>query len=581
MTQVASPVRASLRLQARQMYWRGYNYREISRELEVPYTTVASWGKRDAWDESPVAQRIGAHLDARLCQLIAKPNKTNGEYKEIDQLMRQTERVARIEHYRDTGKPSHLNPRRSGNHIDKRTPKNQIGQDAIEKLKEAFEDSLFDYQRGWLQAKSHRIRNVIKSRQIGATWYFAREALIDAVTGGGNQIFLSASRAQAEVFRAYIVQFAREAADVELKGNPIVLPDGTGLYFLSTSSRTAQSYHGHIYMDEYFWIPRFAEFRKVASGMAMHRQWRQTYFSTPSSILHEAYAFWAGKGKKQDAEIDTTHAALQAGRVCEDAQWRQMVDVEDAIAGGCDLFDLEQLRQEYTEEDFANLLMCEFIDDTASVFGFDELLACGVDSIVLWKDFARSAPRPLKDGPVWLGYDPSRTRDNASLVIVAPPVVTGAPYRALEKYEWKHTDFVAQADAIRRITERYNVQFIGIDTTGIGMGVFDLVKNFYPGVTKINYSPEVKSRLVIRAKELVRSRRLQWDGGWNDLVRALLAIRRTTTASGNAVTFAAARSAQSGHADLGWALMHALEAQPLRAISDQSGSNQTSFMMIA
>lgn len=48
-----------------------------------------------------------------------------------------------------------------------------------------------------------------------------------------------------------------------------------------------------------------------------------------------------------------------------DGQWRQIVTIEDAIAGGCDLFDLDQLRLEYSDEEFANLLMCEFVDDSS------------------------------------------------------------------------------------------------------------------------------------------------------------------------------------------------------------------------
>ena len=84
------------------------------------------------------------------------------------------------------------------------------------------------------------------------------------------------------MFKRYIIQFARMR--VELKGDPMVLPNGAHLYFLGTNARTAQSYHGNIYMDEYFWIHGFLEFRKVASGMAMHKKWRQTYISTPSSL---------------------------------------------------------------------------------------------------------------------------------------------------------------------------------------------------------------------------------------------------------------------------------------------------------
>jgi uncharacterized protein YjcR len=49
---------------------------------------------------------------------------------------------------------------------------------------------MFEYQRHWWDAGiKHRIRNLLKSRQIGATYYFAREALIDALTTGRNQFF--------------------------------------------------------------------------------------------------------------------------------------------------------------------------------------------------------------------------------------------------------------------------------------------------------------------------------------------------------------------------------------------------------
>ena len=63
----------------------------------------------------------------------------------------------------------------------------------------------------------------------------------------------------------------------------MVLPNGATLYFLGTNARTAQSYHGNLYLDEYFWIPKFGELRKVASGMALHCKVAANLFSTPSS----------------------------------------------------------------------------------------------------------------------------------------------------------------------------------------------------------------------------------------------------------------------------------------------------------
>ncbi|MDX7543078.1 terminase large subunit domain-containing protein, partial [Serratia marcescens] len=91
---------------------------------------------------------------------------------------------------------------------------------------------------------------------------------------------------------------------------------------------------------------------------------RSTYFSTPSSMTHEAYSFWngtlfnTGKSKDRRREIDVSYERLAGGVLCEDKQFRQIVNIEDlaellvlaeqfrqivniedALRGGCDLFD--------------------------------------------------------------------------------------------------------------------------------------------------------------------------------------------------------------------------------------------------
>ncbi len=146
--------------------------------------------------------------------------------------------------------------------------------------------------------------------------------------------------------------YAKRVADVELKGETITLPNESQLIFLGTNSKTAQSYHGNLYFDEIFWVNRFEEIRKVAAGMASQKQYRITYFSTPSSITHSAYLLWSGKlfnrkrPKAEQVEIDISHANLKNGKKCGDGQWRQIVNIYDAEAGGCNLFDIEQLKLE-------------------------------------------------------------------------------------------------------------------------------------------------------------------------------------------------------------------------------------------
>lgn len=567
---------------ARSLYWQGYRVARIAEMLGVKPVTVHSWKRRDGWDATDAVERVASSIEERMAQLIAKEVKEGRDYKEIDLLGRQMERMARVRRYEASGNETDLNPKVANRNKGPRNKpeRNAISPEEQAQLLEAFRDSMFDYQRVWYEAgQVERIRNLLKSRQIGATWYFAREAFIDALTTGRNQIFLSASKAQAHVFKQYITQFAKDAAGVELKGDPMVLPNGATLYFLGTNARTAQSYHGNLYFDEYFWVPRFQELRKVASGMAIHRQWRQTYFSTPSSLSHEAYPFWSGalfnrgKAKDRQVKIDVSHAALCNGLRCADGQWRQIVTVEDAVRGGCNLFDLDQLRLEYSELDFANLLMCAFIDDNASVFPLSMLMRGMVDSWEVWEDFRPFAPRPFGNRPVWVGYDPNGGGgDSAALVVVAPPLVPGGKFRVLEKHQFRGIDYEEQAGAIRRVCERYNVAYVGIDRTGIGDAVFRLVQKFRPDAEGFTYSVDVKTGLVLKAHDVISKGRLEFDAGWTDFAASFMSIKKTVTAAGGRVTYQAGRSEETSHADLAWACMHALSHEPLEGVTTTNTS---------
>ncbi|MHA6307726.1 terminase ATPase subunit family protein [Hafnia paralvei] len=565
------------RRQAALLYWQGFSPRQIAETLSQKIPTINSWKRRDKWDDIHPISRVETSIESRLIQLIAKPKKDGGDYKEIDLLGRQIERIARVNRYSQTGNEADLNPNvRNRNKGERKAPKkNYFSEEAIEKLKSIFFEQSFGYQLGWHEAGlKYRIRDILKSRQIGATFYFSRESLLRALDTGHNQIFLSASKTQAYVFREYIIQFAR-MVDVELTGDPIVLGNnGAKLIFLGTNSNTAQSHNGDLLVDEIFWIPNFQKLRKVASGMASQKHLRTTYFSTPSTLAHGAYPFWSGelfnKGRSRADErvdIDISHGALAKGALCADGQWRQIVTIEDALAGGCDLFDLDTLKRENSAEDFRNLFMCEFVDDKASVFPFEELQACMVDSRLEWEDFIQidQHPRPFGYRPVWIGYDPSNTGDSAGCVVMAPPAVPGGKFRILERYQWKGMDFATQAESIKALTEKYVVEYIGIDATGIGQGVYQLVRNFFPAVREIRYSAEVKTNMVLKAKDLITTGRLEYDIAYTDITLSFMAIRKTMTASGRGMTYVASRSEEVSHADIAWAAMHAMINEPLTA----------------
>ena len=175
------PHDATTKLNAKLMYWRGYGCAEISRQLDVPISTVVSWRDRDKWDKTSVARRINEQVDMRLSMLVAKDGKTAEDYNEIESLSKLLERTARIQRYESGGNEADLNPnveRRSKKHRARAKEKEnaaRITDDEIEVLRRAFLDNIYPHQRAWYEhSKRYEMRQYVKSRQIGATYYFAQ-----------------------------------------------------------------------------------------------------------------------------------------------------------------------------------------------------------------------------------------------------------------------------------------------------------------------------------------------------------------------------------------------------------------------
>ena len=580
------------RLLAKFLYWMGWRISSIAEFVKENDKNVHAWKARDEWDKQAPEGRVAQALEAQLVKLIIKEKKSPSDFKEIDLLMRQLERMAKINKYNNGGNESDLNENLKKRQTGTRnqSAKNVLSEEQIEKLLEDFDEGLFEYQKVWYRAREQRNRALLKSRQIGATFYFAREALIKAVTTGRNQIFLSASKAQAHGFKTYIKNFVMESIGVDLQGDPIsiTLPDNSTvqLIFLGTNAKTAQSYHGDLYFDEFFWVHGFATLKKVASAMASQKQYKKTYFSTPSSKTHEAYRFWTGeefnKGRQKDkrVEIDTSHKKLVTGVLCGDSVWRHIVNIYDAERQGCDLFDIEELIAENNADEFANLYMCEFVDDGHSVFPLSMIQPCMVDSWEVWaKDFKPLAIRPFGNKPVWVGYDPAESGDSAGLVVVAPPDANCNKFRVLEHHQFKGMDFASQAEFIKKICAKYNVKYIGLDKSGMGTGVAQLVQEFFPNLTTFNYSVDVKTQLVMKGMDVINKGRLEFDAGSTDIAQSLMAIKKTLTASQRQMTFEASRAENIGHADLAFAIFHALFNEPLSL--DNSKQTKKSSMEIS
>lgn len=567
---------------ARALYLRRATPKEIAQDLNLPNARIIYyWAEKGNWADLLSHESTEEAIERRYQLLVGRDKKTELELKEIDVLIahavklraqtnKHKEKMAAAKSGNQGGYESQGGSGDGAEPVKKRKyKKNDISALSQDDFDAFAEEHLFGYQKHLRGNLSQQIRNILKSRQIGATWYFAIEALENAVMTGDPQIFLSASKAQAEVFRSYIVNIAEQYFGVTLTGNPIRLSNGAEMRFLSTNKNTAQSYSGHLYCDEYFWVPNFARLNEVASAMATHDHWRTTYFSTPSAKTHQAYPFWTGEEwkrgdkKREKIAFPTFDEMRDGGRLCPDGQWRYIITMEDAIKGGFNLASIEKLRNRYNRDTFNMLYMCVFVDSKDSVFKFSDLEICGVD-VNDWQDHDESAARPFGNREVWGGFDPARSGDTSTFAIVAPPLYAVEKFRVLRVFHWKGMNFAYQAAQIKKLFGQYNMTYIGVDVTGIGRGVFELIEHFaIREAVAIHYGMETKTRLVLKMIDVIGAKRLEWNKDNREIPASFLSIRHTSTASGNAMTFKADRTVETGHADAFWAIAHAVINEPI------------------
>ncbi|WP_295898990.1 terminase family protein [uncultured Vibrio sp.] len=571
MNVASEPLYTTEQTKALELFLRQRKPSEIAQQVGVATRTVQKWMTQFEWKKLRDDAPVELMMRQRIAYLMWVDVKLECQERELKMLLEQHYKNQKSE---QRSRPSSDGDKKRGRKSNK--VKNDVSGITKEMLDEYREKTFFGYQKEMhdhkLNDDINEIRFYLKSRQIGLSFYFAWEAFEDAVLSGDNQVFISASKKQAYIFKNYIRMFALELAGVDLKGkDDIELSNGANLIFASTNVATSQGYNGHMYWDEVFWIPRFAELDDYAGGMSIQAQFRTTYISTPSTMAHEAYPKWSGK---KEHNIDISHKALKDGGLGPDYIFRQMITVDDAIAkGGDKLFNMDKLKRKYpVKEVFDNLLRCKFLDDSASFFTLKALLACKTDSDH-WQDVDHSKARPVGNAEVLVGYDPrgggqSESSDDAGLVVALKPKRKGGVFRLIERLRLKGSSYEQQAETIRGITEKYNVVYMAMDTSGVGSATAELVRKFYPSLIELDYSPEVKRLMAYKSREIINSGRLQFEAEWDDLVHSFLMIRQQTTKVSNQITFVSNRSKIGSHADLAWASMHVLRWEPIDINND-------------
>lgn len=550
---------------ARLLYFLGLPQKDIAKITGFTPARISQIKKEDDWDNLLITDRVEMMTEWRYYHLLFKESKSNTDFKEMNHL---TSAISKW-----------FTPKKRG----KRGPYKKKGmanvnssdfdvEDFKKKAHEKYMDELFPYQRAYVEKTDNAFKSkkssgesmLLKGRQIGFTKTLGESSLMRLCDTGHNQIFIASSLRQSFQAREYIKDFVQDVTGKRMQGTETLhFWDGLKIDFLASNFRTAQGYSGDVTIDEFLWMQNFDELTTFVSGCATLSQYNIRYSSTASYKSHPGYLKWIGhewNRRNKDNPIPIDHASLKEGLLCEDGIFRQIITTPDAVEQGNPLINLDRLKRRYDEDDYNNLFLAQFIDNSQSFFNTEQIQSCMVDSYFDWDDFflEERPHKPYDNRPVVIGYDPAQIIHSSACVVMALPTKEHPYHRILETFDWHGTDYVEQAENLKKLTERYNVQHISIDRTGVGVPVGDMVKRFFHNVTFYSRTSfEQKTFLVLAAKNMFRDKKIKFDSGEQDIVKSFAKIKLKATRS-DLPTFATDNEKERNHADKAWAIMYAL-----------------------
>lgn len=571
------------RTKARDLWLQGVDGKDIVQQCGLNNIRVLyQWIEKYGWKKLKAPEHFALSTSVRYNKLMSLDRPlTEQECTEVELLANILLKHEQIKINAEYGNASGgRQSTKSGKNNKKKAeklPKNEVSHLTSDEFKKFRDEELYAHQMDWYEAgqnpETYRQRFILKTRRGGGTFYFAYEAFENAVLHGQTSIFISATRQQAEVFKTYISIIAKRFFGVEISGNPCLLDNDAQFIYVSTRVESAQSYGGNVYWDEAFWTPKFTELFDVSSPMAAFTEFRKTILSTPSTISHDAYKKWTGEEYNEDrpdadkVSFKVNHEALKHGRLCEDGWWRQIVTLQDAVDRGYDKIDIEQIKRETPPSKYRNFYECQFVDDSQSVFDINDLLGCIRDPIII-KGFNKDASKPYGNKAVAVGYDPSGEGDKATAAAMTLPSSIDQKFQLLEM-ETLPPKAASQAARLKKWKDKYNIQHLELDGTGVGLFVVEFVEPFYPSVKVAHYNPKYKTLLVQKAQDVIQSGRFEFDIRHKSIALAFMTVRQTMTKN-NQVTYESVRTKESGHGDEAWSCMHAFMGEELNPNNPQT-----------
>jgi phage FluMu gp28-like protein len=309
----------------------------------------------------------------------------------------------------------------------------------------------------------------------------------------------------------------------------IAWKSGGRIVALPANPRTARSYSGDTWLDEFAYHSDPEAIRDGVFPMATRGNWVLRILSTPNGAQGLFYDWTA-----------TTPPGWSI----------HQVTIDDAIRDGYAV-DLDKLWQLCGGDErlFAQWYRCRFLDADLQY-----LPTKMVDRAFGWQG---NMPG-LEDAEVFAGLDVGRTHDLTALQVVAVNQGIAWVFPAMT---CKRTSFRAQKAMIADARKTFDWRTLHVDQTGLGQQLAEeLVEEFGEAEVKpITFTNQAKEEMSTRCLRWFRDDKIRLPRGKEGtaLRSECVALRRKVTPAGNTV-FEIPRTG-AGHGDRFWALALALK----------------------
>jgi phage FluMu gp28-like protein len=427
----------------------------------------------------------------------------------------------------------------------------------------------FPYETEFLNSHYISVRVVRKSRQIGITTTFTKEAVWKALTISNRLILIVSPSGRQSYHPMTMIHATVDSAPAlyehigEFKSrSEITFDNGSRILALPNSPGKIRTYSANdVYLDEAAHFENDTEIMGVVGPMLTATHGSLTLISTPfgkRGVFYEQYQ----KTVEMEA-VDPEHYKVF-----------NLYPSSISPLIGSEGLERERLSGKYSDLEFRQEFLGEFLEEVDVYLPIDLIMVCVNGAIV---PLLESQP----DRRFYWGVDFAKKRDETAVVILEK--LKGADgsmtLRVVQWFTWGKMDYSDQIGRLGQIRRHLPCAKAVCDQSGVGEPVMEDVKRVVPNAEGIIFSDTVKLDLLGRLRVWMESTQRKKQHPDEAVPTLEIPNDKKLIMQLNSITYEVSKTGrilfreeqkEKIHSDLAWALAMAVAAasEPELAIGE-------------